>query len=117
MSVSHVQVRDSVSSLREISSYVILMPFYLYPSYLMSVCLCSPGGGSLRPAGSGDVSVEPAGPPSSLYVFLASAVCATDLLLLQHQRSAHLKREAPVPLSYQVRSSSVGVTLLDQLVY
>lgn len=103
-----MQVCDSVSAitvLREISSYVILMSFYLYPQ-LPNVCmsLCSPGGGSLWAVGSGDVSVEPAGLASSLYVFLASAVCPADLLLLQHQRSANLKREALVSLSYQVRS-------------
>lgn len=70
----------------------------------MSTCLSAPpGGGSLRPVGSGDVSVEPAGPAGSLHVFLASAVCSADLLLLQHQRSAYLKRKALVSLSYQVK--------------
>lgn len=69
-------------------------------------CLCVsalPGGGSLRLAGSGDVSVEPAGPASSFHVFLASAVCPADLLVFQHQRSAYLKRKALVSLSYQVK--------------
>lgn len=72
--------------------------------YLMSTCLSAPpGGGSLRPVGSGDVSVEPAGLAGSLYVFLASAVRPADLLLLQHQRSAYLERKALVSLSYQVK--------------
>lgn len=107
MSLSYMQVRDNISAitiLREISSYVILMSFCLYPKLPnVYMCLCSPGGGSLWAVGSGDVSVEPAGPASSLYVFLASAVCPADLLLLQHQRSANLKRKALVSLSYQVR--------------
>lgn len=51
--------------------------------YLSSVSAA--GGGSLRPAGSGHVSVEPAGPASPLHVFLAGAVRSADLLLLQHQ--------------------------------
>lgn len=61
------------------------------------------GGGSVRAACIRNVSMEPAGPSRSLHVFLATAVCSADLLILQHQRSAYLKREAPFPLSYQVR--------------
>lgn len=64
--------------------------------------LAPTGGGGVRPASFRHVSVEPAGPASSLHVFLVAAICAADLLLFQHQRQAHLQREAPLPLSHQV---------------
>lgn len=81
------------------------MVLCLCPNYL-NLCfpLCVPGGGGVWAAGSGYVSVEPAGPSSSLHVFLAPAVCSADLLLLQHQRPAYLEGEAAFPLSHQVKS-------------
>lgn len=87
----------------------INLHFSLFPHFCISLsrspclALCPPGCGSVWPASFGNVSMEPAGASSSLHVFLATAVRTADLLLLQHQRSAYLKREAPFPLSYQVR--------------
>lgn len=74
---------------------VIFMSLFFWPNYLIFVSPSPPslppsGGGGVWPAGVGDVSLEPASPASSLHVFLAAAVCIADLLLLQHQRSAHL---------------------------
>lgn len=73
---------------------VIFMPLFFWPNYLIFVSPSSllppSGGGGVRSAGVGDVSLEPAGSASSLHVFLAAAVCFADLLLLQHQRPAHL---------------------------
>lgn len=84
--------------LREIFScgdfYVTLflaqLPHFCVSLSPLSPCLPPSGGGGVWPAGVGDVSLEPASPASSLHVFLAAAVCIADLLLLQHQRSAHL---------------------------
>lgn len=78
------------------------LPQSLYFCLSLSLSL-SPGGGSVRAASSGYVSMESAGPSGSLHVFLATAVCFADLLLLQHERPAYLKGEAPFPFSYQVR--------------
>lgn len=80
----------------------VILSFVPITSISPLLCLCPPGGGSVWAASFGYVSMEPAGPSSSLYVFLATAVRITDLLLLQHQRPAYLKGEAPFPLSYQV---------------
>ena len=93
------------------------MLFRLCPNYCIPLSRCPPGGGSVRAAGFGDVSVEPAGPSSSLHVLLAPAVRSADLLLLQHQRPAYLKGAASVPLSYQVgpqrRSHCVGASHIE----
>lgn len=79
------------------------MSLFSWPNYLIYFfCLPPTGRGGVWPASFRHVSVEPAGPASSLHVFLAAAVCAADLLLLQHQRQAHLQREAPLPLPHQV---------------
>lgn len=83
---------------------VIFMSLFSWPNYLIYIFFSLPptGGGGVWPASFRHVSVEPAGPASSLHVFLAAAVCAADLLLLQHQRQAHLQRETPLPLPHQV---------------
>lgn len=64
---------------------------------------CPAGGRSVRASCFGNVTVEPAGPSSSLHVFLARAVCSADILLLQHKRPAYFQREAAFPFSYKVR--------------
>lgn len=82
---------------------VIFMSLFSWPNYLIYFFSLPPtGGGGVWPASFRHVSVEPAGLASSLHVFLAAAVCAADLLLLQHQRQAHLQRETPLPLPHQV---------------
>lgn len=78
------------------------MSLFSWPNYLIFFSLPPTGGGGVRPASLRHVSVEPTGPASSLHVFLAAAVCAADLLLLQHQRQAHLQGEAALPLPHQV---------------
>lgn len=76
----------------------------LQQSLLFCFCICFLSGGrSVWPACFRHVPVEPAGSSSSLHVFLARALCSADLHLLQHQRPAYLKGEAPIPLSYKVR--------------
>lgn len=81
------------------------MSLFFCPNYLIfppSSPLAFTGGGGVWPASFRHVSLEPTGSASSLHVFLAAAVCAADLLLFQHQRQAHLQREAPLPLPHQV---------------
>lgn len=71
--------------------------------FFISVFFCPAGGRSVRASCFGNVTVEPAGPSSSLHVFLARAVCSADILLLQHKRPAYFQREAAFPFSYKVR--------------
>lgn len=64
--------------------------------------LSSLGGGGVRPPGLGNVPVEPAGRPCALHGLLACSICSSDLLLLQHPRSARIPREAALPFPDKV---------------
>lgn len=62
------------------------------------IFLSCPGGGGVWSPGFGNVSVEPAGRPSSLHGVLACLIRSSDLFLFQYTGPACLKREAPLPL-------------------
>lgn len=62
------------------------------------IFLSCPGGGGVWSPGFGDVSVEPAGCPSSFHGVLACLICSSDIFLFQYPGPACLEREAPFPL-------------------
>lgn len=68
---------------------------------LRQPCLSS-GSGGVRPSGLGNVPVEPAGGPRALHGLLACFICSSDLLLLQHPRSACFPGEASLPFPDKV---------------
>lgn len=74
---------------------------FKYLSYKAALSLSS-GSGSVRPPGLGNVPVEPAGRPRAFHGLLACFIRSSDLLLLQHSRSARIPREASLPFPDKV---------------
>lgn len=75
---------------------------FKYLSSKAALSLSSPGSGGVRPPGLGNVPVEPAGRPRAFHGLLACFIRSSDLLLLQHPRSARIPREASLPFPDKV---------------